>query len=221
MAEFVMNIVLILAVLVLLVALLIGATRRRHRERRQRADERRLILCALLGTAAGPTEAAPESPQATGEVVSVTASQPLDAASIAGLLDLIEDRRPTRRGLFAGLVDGSRGVWNAGARAGQHVGHRSMGQRAEGIQEAGPRLYRAAAREVLDIHAHDPVAALLEYRRYADALGDPALAELYVRAAAHATYDDTDQVRLAVEQITGAPGTSRPGAPNGTPTISA
>ena len=179
MAELVVNIVLILAVLVLLTASLIGASRRRRQDRRRHAEERRLVLQAFLGAAAAaPTEAAARPPSGPTRAVSVAGSPQLDAASVATLLDLLEDRRPARRGLITGLISGPRGVWAAGARAGQHVARRTMGQRADPIEQAGPELYRAAARELLDIHAHDPYDARLEYRRYANALGDRALAEL-------------------------------------------
>ena len=76
-----------------------------------------------------------------------------------------------------------------------------MGQRADATEQASAQLVRAAAGELLDIHAHDPSAAHLEYRRYAAALGDPALAELYVRSAAYGTDAEHDQVRQVVEQI--------------------
>jgi hypothetical protein len=205
MAEFVVNIVLIVAVLVLLTALLSGAIRRRRRDRRQHAEERRLILQAFLGAAAEPTKAAPEPPGDATRVLSAGVPHQLDAASVKRLLDLLEDRRAARRGLLTGLVSGPRSVWAAGARAGLHVGRRTMGQRAEATEQAGRELVRAAAGELLDIHAHDPSAAHLEYRRYAAALGDPALAELYVRSAAYGTYAEHDRVRQVVEQIISGP----------------
>ena len=203
MAELVVNLVLILAVLVLLTASLIGATRRRRHDRRQHAEERRLILQAFLGAAAKPSEAAPQPPSEATRAGSAAAPHQLDAASVATLLELLEDRRPARRGLFTGLVSGPRGVWAAGARAGQQVGRRTMTQRADGAAQAGPQLYRAAAGEILDIHTHDPSEARLEYRRYADALGDAALAELYVRSAAHDAYTEHHHARQVVEQIIG------------------
>jgi hypothetical protein len=220
MTELVVNIVLILAVLVLLTASLIGAIRRRRQDRRQHAEERRLIVQAFLGAAAKPTEAVPEPPsEATRAVSAIAPPQHLDADSVATLLDLLEDRRPARRGLFTGLVNGPRSVWAAGARAGQHIGGRTMGRRADGIDETtGPQLYRAAAREILDVHAHDPRDAQLEYRRYTDAVGDPALAELYVRSAAHATYGEPDKARLVVEQITSADSSPRTDPTHPTPT---
>jgi hypothetical protein len=205
MAEFVVNIVLILTLLVLLTAALIGALGRRRRERRQHAEERRLILQAFLAAAAEPTKAAPEPPGDATRMASAAVPHQLDAASVARLLDLLEDRRPARRGALTGLVSGPRGVWAAGARAGQHVVRRTLGQRADATEQAGPQLVRAAARELLDIHAHDPSAAHLEYRRYAAALGDPALAELYVRSAAYGTYAEHDHVRQVVEQIVSGP----------------
>jgi hypothetical protein len=204
MVELVVNLVLILAALVLLSASLMGTARRRRQDRRQHAEERRLILHAFLGAAAEPTEAVVQPPGQSAQVVRATAPQHLDPASVASLLDLLEDRRPAPRGLFAGLVSGPRGVWAAGARAGQHLGRRTMGQRGDGIENTDPQLYRAAAREILDVHAHDPRDAHVEYLRYADAVGDRALAELYVRSAAHTTYGEPDRARLVVEQITSA-----------------
>ncbi len=203
MAELVVNIVLILAVLMRLTASLIGATRRRRQDRRRHAEERRLVLQAFLGAAAAaPTEAAARPPSDPTRAVSTAGSHQVDAAFVATLLDLLEDRRQARRGLITGLISGPRGVWAAGARAGQHVARRTMGQHADPIG-AGPELYRAAARELLDIHAHDPYGASLEYHRYADALGDPALAELYVRSAAYGSYAEHRQARQVVEQIVG------------------
>jgi hypothetical protein len=80
-----------------------------------------------------------------------------------------------------------------------------MGQRADATEQAGPQLVRAAAAELLDIHAHDPSVAHLEFRRYAAALGDPALAELYVCSAAYGAYAEHEQVRQVVEQIVSGP----------------
>ena len=138
MAALVVNIVLILAVLVLAAAWLVGAARGRRQGRRQHAEERKLIVQAFL-----------------------------DAASVATLLDLLEERRAPRR---AGLVNGPRGVWAAGARAGQQVGRRTLRERGTPASDdatTGPELYRAAAAELVDIHAHDPHDAQREYRRYA------------------------------------------------------
>src|SRR4051812_42193487 len=102
MAEFVVNIVLILTVLVLLTAALIGALRRRRRDRRLHAEERRLILQAFLGAAAEPATAAPEPPGDATRVAGAAVPHQLDAASVERLLDLLEDRRPARRGLLTG-----------------------------------------------------------------------------------------------------------------------
>jgi hypothetical protein len=210
MAALVVNIVLILAVLVLAATWLIGAARRRRHGRRQHAEERKLILQAFLGAATPPTPD-PAQPAEPAAALAPSAAQPtaasprLDAASVAALLDLLEERRAPRRGVFAGMVNGPRGVWAAGARAGQQVGRRTMerhGTPAGDNATTGPKLYRAAAAELVDIHAHDPHDAQREYRRYAAALADPAVAELYVRSAAYATYADHEQVRQVVEQIT-------------------
>jgi hypothetical protein len=80
-----------------------------------------------------------------------------------------------------------------------------MTQRADDKEQAGAQLYRAAAGEILDIHSHDPSDDRLEYRRYADALGDPALAELYVRSAAYGTYAEHHQARQVSGEIIGRP----------------
>jgi hypothetical protein len=220
MAAFVVNIVLILAVLVLVMAWLIGATRRRRHDRRQHAEERRLILQAFLH-AATPTEAAPETSETT-PTMKPTPPPHIGAGSVTALLDMLEDPRPPRRRPFAKLITGPRGVWTAGTRAGEHVARRTRGERVRiGAERVEPELYRAAAREILDIHAHNPREAHLEYRRYADALGDPALAELHLRSAAHATYGEPDAVRLVVEQITNASLSHRTSTPNAAPTLSA
>jgi hypothetical protein len=207
MAALVVNVVLILAVLVLAAALLIGAARRRRQGRHQNAEERRLILQAFLGAAASTSTTAPQplQPAEPAAAPKTGAVQRLDAESVAALLDLLEEGRPVRRGLFTGQVNGPRAAWAAGARSGRQVGRRTMGERAEpGTDDAaGPGLYRAAAAELVDIHAHDQYDAQLEYRRYAVALGDPALAELYLRSAAYATYPEHQQVRRVLEQITG------------------
>ena len=202
MAALVVTIVLILAVLVLVVTWAVGGTRRRRQDRRQHAEERKLILQAFLGAASAAPAATPET-TAAAATTATASGQHLDAASTAALLDLLEDRRPARHGLFAGLVNGPRTIWTAAARAGQSVGRRTTGQRADGIEEAGPELYREAAAELVDIHAHDPRDAHRQYRRYADAVGDPALAALYVRSTAYSTYAEHYQVRQVVEQITG------------------
>jgi hypothetical protein len=220
MAAFVVNIVLILAVLVLVMAWLIGSARRRRDDRRQHAEERRLIMQAFL-LAATTTEAAPETSEPPAPATPTVASpiQHLDAASVAVLLDLLEDRRSPRRRPFAGLITGPRGVWTAGTRAGEHVASRTRGERVRiGAERVEPGLYRAAAREILDIHAHNPREAHLKYRRYADALGDPALAELHLRSAAHATCGASDAVRLVVEQITNASISYCTSTPNAAPT---
>lgn len=204
MAEFIVNITLIAAVLILLGIWAVSASRRRA-DRREHAAERRLILAAFTGAAAPAT--LPEAAAEEGEIAPATvrparraartspppaplAQQPIDATSVAALIDLLENRWPARHGMIAGLFTSPRSVWSAGTRAGQTVGQRSMGdprQRAAADRDTGSGLYRDAANELVDIHAHDPADAHTEYTRYAAALGDPALAELYVRSAAYAT----------------------------------
>ena len=222
MAEFVVNIALIAAVLVLLGIWAVSSARRRRADRREHAAERRLILAAFTGAAApaaGPSfdddqeedEDAPATVRPARRATRTSppraplAQQPLDATSVAALLDLLEDRRPARRGMIAGLFTSPRSVWSAGTRAGQSVGQRSMADphhRSDTPSAAaGGELYREAASELVDIHAHDPGDAHAEYTRYADAIGDPALAELYVRSAAYATYADHDQVRQVLGEI--------------------
>jgi len=216
MAEFVVNIALIAAVLVLLGIWAVSAGRRRRADRREHAAERRLILAAFTGAAAPDALPEPGNEDAPVHVrptrrptrtsPPALAQQPLDAASVAALLDLLEDRRPARHGMIAGLFTSPRSVWSAGTRAGQTVGQRSMGdprQRAADPDGTGSELYRDAASELVDIHAHDPSDAHDEYTRYAAALGDPALAELYVRSAAYATYAEHDQVRQVLDDIIG------------------
>lgn len=220
MAEFVVNIALIAAVLVLLGIWAVSAHRRRSTDRREHAAERRLILAAFT-RAAAPSPAPSAGPEPTDdedEVAPATVrpgrrgartsatpapvtQQPLDAASVAALLDLLEDRRPARHGIVAGLFTSPCSVWSAGTRAGQTVGQRSMGDPRQRTGDTGTELYRDAASELVDIHAHDPSDAHTEYSRYAAALGDPALAELYVRSAAYATYADHDQVRQVLDDI--------------------
>jgi hypothetical protein len=202
MAALVVNIALILAVVVLVATCAVGGIRRRRQHRRQHAEQGTLILQAFLGAAAmspGTPPAPSGDPAPTGQ----PAAPQLDAASVAALLDMLEDRRTARRGLFAGLVNGPHTIWAAADQAGQSVGRRTMGQTPAG-EQVGPELIRAAAAELIHIHAHDPHAAQLEYRRYADAAGDPALAALYVRSAANSTHAEHDHLRKVVEQITGA-----------------
>ena len=225
MAELIVNIALVAAVLVLLGTWAVSTRRRRHAERREHAAERRLILAAF--TAAAPRAAAPSAPPepdqdtddhdphvvpAAGRRGSRAANarqstashiqQPLDAASVAALLDLLEDRRPARRGMIAGLVTSPRSVWSAGSRAGQTLARRGAGEPSpHAADTAATGLYRDAASELVDIHAHDPADAHTEYTRYAAAVGDPDLAELYVRSAAYTTHGDHDQVRRVLDDI--------------------
>ncbi|MCW2686181.1 MAG: hypothetical protein JWR37_1071, partial [Mycobacterium sp.] len=213
MAEFVVNVILIGALLLLLVIWAVSAGRRRRRSRREHAEERRLILSAFTGAAT--TSTAPSTVEDDGLVTSplrgsraantspAAPAQLLDAASVAALLDLLEDRRPVRRGRVAGLFTSPRSVWSAGTRAGQHIGRYTMVEQDGPAAPAGSELYRDAAAELIDIHAHNPADACGEYSRYAAALADSALAELYVRRAAYATYADHDQVIHVVAAITG------------------
>lgn len=216
MAEFLVNVALIAALLVLLIIWAVTAGRRRRADRREHAAERRLILAAF--TAAAPQaeiaatedetdEPAPPRP-ARRATTNPAAQQPLDAASVTALLNLLEDRHPARRGMIAGLLTSPRSVWSAGTRAGQRVGQPSMPRPQHHKAPRGERaaeLYRAAASELVDIHAHDPGDAHAEYTRYAAAVGDPALAELYVRSAAYATYPEHDQVHPVLQDIIGDP----------------
>ena len=142
MAEFVVNVVLIVAVLVLLIAWAVSASRRRRSDRREHAAERRLILGAFTGAGAAPT--VPVEPRDDDAVTHAARSarcdtrpnsaaapaapQRLDAACVAALFDLLEDRRPARRGVIASLVTSPRSVWSAGIRAGQTIGRRTIGE---------------------------------------------------------------------------------------------
>lgn len=219
MAEFVVNIALIVAVLLLLGIWAVSSRRHRRADRREHAAERRLILAAFTGAGAPAADLEPEDAdehdaapvtarpgRRTGPPLAPAAQQPLDATSVAALLDLLEDRRPARHGMIAGLFTSPRSVWSAGTRAGQSVGQRSMGeqgQRPAERSDTGSELYRDAATELVDIHAHDPADAHTEYTRYAAAIGDPALAELYVRSAAYAAYADHNQVCQVLADIIG------------------
>ena len=131
-----------------------------------------------------------------------TPTQQLHATSAAALLDLLEDRRPARRGAIARLFTSPRSVWSAGARAGQSIGRYTIGDRDQPAQPAGAELYREAAGELVDIYAHCPEDARHQYGSYAAAVGDPALAELYVRSATYTTYADHGEVAQVVDEIT-------------------
>ena len=238
MAEFVVNVTLIVALFVLLVVWAVSASRRRRRDRREHARERRLILGAFTAAAGGApsdehnddedleddhaaldprtqaerpdrrtrSQQASRPPARTSSRrPASTAAQQLDPASIVALLDLLEDRKPVRRGTFASLFTSPGSVWSAGARAGQSVARNTMGDPGRGERSAdtaGAQLYREAAGELVDIYAHDPADARAQYAHYAAAIGDPAMAELYVRSAAYATYADHDEVAQVVEDIT-------------------
>jgi hypothetical protein len=203
MAALIVNLVLIVAVLVLIGVWAFTGARRRRQDRHRQTLERTLILQAFTGAApasAATPAAAPGRDPGTSTVPAAGPRQ-LDPASVAALLDLLEGRRPQRRGLLASLVTSPRSIWSAGENAGQQIGRRAMGEELGGD---GAQLHRAAAAELVDIHAHDPDDAQREYARYAAALGDPALAELYVRAAAYNAYTGHDQVRQIIEAITGS-----------------
>lgn len=212
MAEFVVNLILIGALLLLLVTWAVSAGRRRRSARREHAAERRLILSAFTGAASPALPSLQDDEPVTVPVRrsrqanTATPAQPIDAASVAVLLDLLEDRRPARRGgMLAGLFTSPRSVWSAGTRAGQNIARQTMGEQDATAAAAGSELFREAATELVDIHAHNPADAREQYTRYAGALPDPALAELYVRSAAYATYADHDHVIQVVTAITGAP----------------
>ncbi len=134
MAEFVVNLVLIVAVLVPLLAWAFSSSRHRRADRRDHAADRRLILSAFTGAASAPSAqpdpaltTAPRPARSSAPVAAAPAQ--LDAASIAALLDLLEDRRPTRHGMIASLFTSPRSAWSAGAKAGQSAGRRTMGER--------------------------------------------------------------------------------------------
>jgi hypothetical protein len=223
MAEFVVNVTLIAALLVVGVVWAISASRRRRRARRAHAAQRRLILSAFTA-AADRTPAVLDDRDEDeviedlvdtvqrsrgGRVTSRGASRPvlpqqLDATSIAALLELLEHRSPGRRGAVRGLFTSPSSVWSAGARAGQSIGHYTTGVRDRSEQSDGAELYREAAGELLDIYVHDVDEARSQYASYAAAVGDHALAELYVRSAAYATYGEHGEVAQVVEEITRA-----------------
>ena len=224
MAKFVVNIVLLAAVLLLLIVWGIAAARRRRQARREHREDRRLILAAISGAAPTTTldgddplddehDDVPGDRQSRARATrrgpagrtGSAAVQQLDAESLAALLDLLEDRRPARRGLVAGLFTSPRSVWSAGTRAGQNAARRTMGE-PDGAQQrsGGSALYREAAAELIDIHAQNPAAARREYTHFAAALGDPTLAQLYVRSAAYASYGDHDDIHDVVAEITAA-----------------
>lgn len=128
MIEFVVDLVLIAAVLVLFTAC--GVTLRRHRraDQRERAEQRRLILAALSHTAAAPTAPANPGdvePSTDPTLESPAAPRQFDAASVTALLELLEDRRPVARGALTSLLTSPRSVWAAGKRAGQNLSRRS------------------------------------------------------------------------------------------------
>ncbi len=216
MAKFVVNVTLIAALLVLLVGWAVTATRRRRHARGEHAQQRQLILSAFTA-AAGATPAVVDDldnddlddtpptgqPSRAAHSASVVPAptRPLDAESIAALLDVLEDRRPIRRGAITGLFTSPRSVWSAGTRAGQSIPRHATGK-PDRAEHVGAELYREAAGELVDIYAHNPDDARNQYASYAAAVGDPALAEIYVRSAAYATYADHSDVAQVVDEIT-------------------
>lgn len=202
MTALVVNLVLVFAVLALLLIWAISASRRRRHERRQHAAERRLILQAFTGAAQPPSSPPPAAPLDADSPPATGTAPALDAASIAALLDLLDDRREPRRGLLGSLITSPRTVWAAGSTAGQQLGRRTMGETRTSSQASD--LYREAAAELVELHVTDPGAAQREYQAYAEALGDPAIAQLYLRSAAITTYTDPGDAHQIVEAITGA-----------------
>ena len=211
MTELIVNLTLLLAVLVVAVTLVVGTGRRRRADRRRQNEERSLILQAFVGAAAQP--ATPQAPPAVALVeapatptVAAADGQrpPLDIESVAALLDLLEGRRPARRGLLTGLLNSPRTIWSAGETAGRQAGQRTMaGTRPGDEGDVGAEPYRDAATELVEIHGHHPGDARQQYQRYAAALGDAALAELYVRSGAYNAYpDDPARVADTVQEIT-------------------
>ena len=60
-----------------------------------------------------------------------------------------------------------------------------------------------AATELVEIFGYDPRDAHEQFQRYAAAIGDPALAELYVRLAAYSAHpDNPSTVTAVVDEIT-------------------
>jgi transcriptional regulator of met regulon len=228
MADFVVNVTLIVALFVLLVVWAVSASRRRRRDRREHAQERRLILGAFTAAAEGvplrqedlddtrDSQPPRTTKTAAGQSGTIPA-QHLDPASIVALLDLLEDRKPPRRGMIASLFTSPGSVWSAGMRAGQSLARNTTGNercRHDDVDDGtGSQLYREAARELVEIYAHDPSDARAEYLNYAAAVGDLAMAELHIRAAAYATYAGHDEVAQLIDDITqGAPTSELRGA---------
>ena len=209
MTELIVNLALLLAVLVVVVTLAIGGLRRRRTERLRQNDERSLILQAFI--AAAPPPFAP-SPAAAQPDVTPPAAVPnpvgqpsqLDVQSVAALLDLLEGRPPTRRGLARSVISSPRSIWSAGETAGRQAGQRTMaGSRPGPADNAAGELYRDAATELVEIFGYDPRDAHEQFQRYAAAIGDPGLAELYVRSAAYSAHpDNPSTVSAVVHEIT-------------------
>lgn len=181
MAQFVVNVTLIVALFLLLIVWAVSTSRRRRFARREHAEERRLILSAFTSAAGVRTEVDDDGDDHDGEPAASAAPPPtragttpphaqqLDATSVAALLDLLEDRRPpARRGMIAGLFTSPRSVWSAGTRAGQSIGRYTMGESEQGHHTRNSNLCREAAAELVDIHAHDPNDARRQYDAHAD-----------------------------------------------------
>ena len=162
MTELIVNLALLLAVLVVVVTLAIGGLRRRRTERLRQNDERSLILQAFI--AAAPPPFAP-SPAAAQPDVTPPAAVPnpvgqpsqLDVQSVVALLDLLEGRPPTRRGLARSVISSPRSIWSAGETAGRQAGQRTMaGSRPGPADNAAGELYRDAATELVEIFCLRP-----------------------------------------------------------------
>lgn len=207
MTELIVNLALLLAVVVVIVTLTAGGIRRRRVDQRRQNDERSLILQAFVGAAAQPPVPSTSHPTAQPDVL--TALQPagqrppLDVESVAALLNLLEGRQPARRGFVTSLTSSPRSIWSAGETAGRQAGQRTMaGLRPAPANDIGVELYREAATELVEIHGHDPRDASEQYQRYATAIGDPSLAELYVRSATHHAHpDNPSHVATVVDEI--------------------
>lgn len=211
MTELIFNLALLLAFFVVVVTVTVGSLRRRRADRRRQDDERSLILQAFVGAATQPTT--PSTPHLTAQSdVPPAAAVPtparqrhqLDVESVAALLDLLEGRQPARRGLVSGLISSPRTIWSAGETAGRQAGQRTMaGIRSRPADDISVQLYREAAAELVQIYSQNPRDAHEQYQRYAAVLGDPVLAELYVRSAAYAVHPyNPSHLATVVDEIT-------------------
>ena len=123
MAEFVVNLVLLTALLVLIVTVTAGRLRGRRAEHIERLEDRRLVLRALLPPLSEHSALAVIDALDAGQ-----AGMPqLNPHTVQQLLQLLDrqQHRPRRRGVAAGLAASPWAVWQAGAHAGQQMsGHR-------------------------------------------------------------------------------------------------